>query len=812
MSDDETRKVGNPPFAGLRVVELGSRVMVPYLGKLLVDAGAAVIKVEHPDGDPFRRWSASGATIAENEDGAWFRFLNAGKSSEVLDLEADGGLDALTQLLADAHLVLDDHDPADARRLGINPDALRSLNRQIVVATLTRFGTSGPWADRAANDFTLQALVGSTDNRGIPGEMPVAVGGDLGDFVGASLIAPGVIATTLASIASGKGAHVDGSQFEAMMLAFQTYRPIFDAFAPEVRPTRQIEIPSVEPASDGAVGFTCITGQQWQDFCAMIGAPDLAEQEDLQGFAGRMERRDELWERIRSFTTSKTVDELVGLAQDFRIPAGPIGTGDQVASFDHFAERNVFVDHPQGHRQPRPPYRFSESTLAPLRAAPALGKTSAADTADTADPSPDRLPATATTPDPDTAPPQLGASVDHPLAGLRVVDLSAFWAGPAAANALSALGADVIKIESHVRLDGMRWASGLSVPLLWEWSPVYHGANAGKRVINLDLTTDAGREVAWRLISQADVVIENYSPRVVEQWGFTFDRIHEANPRTIYVRVPAFGLDGPWRDRVGFAMTMEQVSGLANRTGFPNGPPLMPRGPVDTLAGMHACVAILMALTDREKTGRGQLVEVPLIEGALQAAAEQVVEHSAYGQVLTRTGNRAPGAAPQGLYPTRDPDIWLAVSVETDSQWVACRTLVGEGLAPLDRHSQTDRVDEAIGEWSKQFGAKHAAAQLWRKGVPAAACVYQNDAGDSAQHGAREFFQWYEHPVTGSTPYLSYPYQVNGRRHLLGGPGPTLGQHNEELLAELGYSQEEINRLNETGVTGTWPAMVPRRD
>lgn len=779
-----------PPLAGLNVVEMGSRVMAPYLGKLLVDGGASVTKVESPSGDPFRRWSASGATIADGEDSAWFRFLNAGKSSRVLDLDADG-LDQLAALVSEAHLVIDDHGPAEAKGLGIGPAALRAMAPSAVVATLTPFGTTGPWADRPANDFVLQALVGATDSRGIPGEMPVGVGGDLGDFVGASLAAPGIIAVTLASVASGEGSHVDVSQYEAMMLAFHPYRPIFDVFAPGKRDVRQIEVPSVEPALDGAVGFCCITGQQWQDFCAMIGAPEFAEDPDLQNFAGRMERRDELWERIRAFTTTKTVEELVDQAAAFRIPVGPIGTGDVVADVDHFAEREVFVESPHGHLQPRPPYLFGTSKLAPLRLAPALGELTEAAAAP-------------------SSPPSLGSSVTEPLAGLKVVDISAFWAGPFAANSLRVLGADLVKIESHVRLDGMRWASGLSVPMLWEWSPVYHGANAGKRVINLDLTTEAGREAAWRLISQADVVIENYSPRVTEEWGFTFDRLHAENDQAIFVRVPAFGLEGPWRDRVGFAMTMEQVSGLANRTGHPDGSRIVPRGPVDTVAGMHTTVAVLMALVERERTGKGQLIEVPLIEGALQAAAEQVVEHSAYGNVLTRLGNRSPSAIPQGLYPTRETDFWLAISVETDAQWQALVGVVGNELEAIGRTGDHDRIDEVVGAWTSAYSADYAASVLFGAGVPAAPCVYQNDAGRSMQHDHRGFFQWYEHPVTGWTPYPSYPYQVDGSPSPFGGPAPLLGQHTTEVLSELGYSSDEIAQLEADGITGDWPSMVPR--
>ncbi|MGI9603905.1 MAG: CaiB/BaiF CoA transferase family protein [Acidimicrobiales bacterium] len=779
------------PLTGLRVIEMGSGVAAPYVGKLLTDAGAHVTKIESPRGDPLRQWSASGADMADGDDGAFFRYLNGGKQSVALDLETDDGQNRLAELIGRAHLVVDDHNPGDARALSIDPATLRARDPSLVVATLTSFGLSGPWADRPANDFVLQALVGSTATRGIPGEEPYAVGGRLGDFVLAALSAPAVLAATLAASATGVGAHVDGSQYEAMRHAFQTYRPIFDAFAPERLGGPQIEIPSIEPASDGFVGFCTLTGQQWQDFCVMIGAPEMGEDPELVGFGERMRRRDEVWERIRSFTTRHTVDELVAMATDFRIPVGPIGTGDVIADIDHFVARGVFEENPHGFTQPRPPYQFSESTLAPVRAAPSLGEGEAPPVAD-------------------LDPPSLPAGPDQPLAGLRVVDLSAFWAGPIAANTLRALGADVVKVESHVRLDGMRWASGLTKPILWEWSPVYHGANAGKRVINLDLGQPRGLEVLERLIADADVVIENYSPRVTEGWGITWERVRQLNPRTIFVRVPAFGLDGPWRDRVGFAMTMEQVSGLAQRTGSPDGPPLVPRGPVDTIAGMHAIFATLLAVAERERTGLGQHVEVPLIEGALQAAAEQVIEWSAYSNLLTRSGNQSPGAQPQGVYRSVHHDQWLAISVESGDQWQA---LVGviDGLAGVDR-SDTTAVDAVLSAWAAERPAEPAAAALWGAGVPAAPCVDPEHSARTAQHHQRGFIQWYEHAVAGWVPYFSFPFQIDGHHIELGGPAPLLGEHTVDVLHALGFDDGEIGELEAAGIIGDWPAMVPRPD
>ncbi|MCS5680031.1 MAG: CoA transferase, partial [Acidimicrobiales bacterium] len=350
------------PLTGLRVLEMGSRVAAPYVGKLFADAGADVCKVESPAGDQFRRWSASGATIPAGEDAAWFRFLNGGKRSVVVDLGAEGGRDELLVLVAGVDLVLDDHDPADARALGITADDLRAVNPAVVVATLTPFGTTGPWADRPANDFVLQALVGSTEVRGMPGEEPVSVGGDLGDFTAAAFAAPAALAATLAARASGRGVHVDCSQYEAMMHSFQVFRPMYESMAPDYEFPRQFMIPSIEPASDGMVAMCCVTGQQWQDFCAMIGAPEFGDDPMFLRFIGRLERKEEVWERIHAFTRAHTVDEIIDLASAFRIPCGPVGDGLTLPGYDHFVERGVFVDHPQGFIGPRPSIGFSEST------------------------------------------------------------------------------------------------------------------------------------------------------------------------------------------------------------------------------------------------------------------------------------------------------------------------------------------------------------------------------------------------------------------------------------------------------------------
>ena len=203
-----------------------------------------------------------------------------------------------------------------------------------------------------------------------------------------------------------------------------------------------------------------------------------------------------------------------------------------------------------------------------------------------------------------------------------------------------------------------------------------------------------------------------------------------AAPQTILVRMPAFGLSGPWRDHVGFAQTMEQMTGLAWLTGHPHDQPRIQRGPCDPLAGMHAAFATLVALAERDRTGVGHQVECAMVEGALNAAAEQIVEYGAHGVVLQREGNRAPHAAPQNLYACRGPESWLALSIENDTQWQALVECLGRPAWALSRPRPPRRppraprrLDAELARWAAERDLGETVAELVAAGVPAAPVV-----------------------------------------------------------------------------------------
>ena len=793
---------GPPPLTGTRVLDLTSGVAGPYTTKLLADAGAEVIKLESPSGDRLRRWSATGADLGD-EDGAFFRYLNASKRSAVLSLAGAEGRETFVELAAGADLVVEDLPPGRLDALGVGHARLRESNPSLCMLSITPFGAGGPWSDMPANEFTLQAWVGSTQMRGFPGEEPISAGGRLGEFVAGGHAAPAALAALDQARRSGVGVHADVSIYEAMLLSFQTFRFIFERFDPSFVVKRDVEIPSIEPAKDGAVGFATVTGQQWQDFCLLIDQPELALEEKYQNFVNRFAERDEIWKKIHSYTRQHTMQELLERAEMLRVPAVPVVEGSRVPELDHFAARGVYVKSPAGFQQPRVPYQLGSCATRPFEPAPRLGADTEAVLAERVT----REPAIV----------DRSATRFAPLAGMRVVDLSAFWAGPVTGNGLAAFGADVIKVESTRRPDMMRFSSGFIRDIMWEWSPIYHGANPAKRGITLDLTEERGRQLLLDLARDADIMIENFSPRVLDNLKITWEVLHEINPKLVLMRLPAYGLDGPWRDRGGFAMNVEQVSGLAWRTGMPDGPKLIPRGPCDPLGGSHALFAIQLALRDRERTGEGQLVEVPLVEVGLNASAEQVIEFSAYGNRIDREGNRSRGAAPQGVYRALGDDEWIAVSVETDAQWEGLRRALGDPAWARDaayadmpgRLAARDAIDAGLREAFAALERDAAANALLEAGVPAAPVISSLETGYSPQARARGFFQEIEHPITGKTPYASYPARFDGSYAEWTRPAPSLGQHNEEVLRDLlGLSDEEIAKLEEEKIIGTLPNFV----
>ena len=781
------------PLHELRVVEISDRIAGSYCGKLLADAGAQVRKIEPPQGDSLRRYSATCSPVPDGNTSPFFSYLNAGKRS----ITFTPGSQRYRAELAAADVVVVTAGRSRAAALGVDPQRLLADSPRAIIVTISDFGWTGPYADRAASEFTLQAWAGSPGFRGDPAGPPISIGGDLGEYMGGVFAAFGVLAVRRRVEHGGAGEHLDLSMLEAMT-AMQSSEWLHSQLlrVPPIR--RTTEVPSIEPAKDGYVGITMVTGQQWLDFVAMVECPQLKEIEQLRFQIGRWEYRDLIRERIRPWLAERTVEEIVELGQLFRLPIAALGNGSTIRDMEYVRQRGVFIRNPAGFHQPRPPWLMSACAPAPVGGTPAVGAYN------------EEAPWCRSESGPELAPGGL------PLAGVRIVDLTAFWAGPAATHLLAAFGADVVKVESIQRPDGIRYSGGMRTDVddWWEYGWVFHAMNTNKRSVTLDLGSDEGRRLFTELAAGADVVIENFSPRVMDQFGLTADVLLKANPKLVVARMPAFGLDGPWRDRVGFAPTMEQIAGLAWVTGLPETPPVTPRGACDPLAGVHAAFAVLAALNFAERTGSGQLVELPMLETVLNATAIQAIESEMFGIALSRRGNRGHGEVIQNIYRCAGDDDWIAIAVPDDRQWHGLVDLMDrpawcdESLSTIAaRRERADDIDRRLQDWFATQPLESTVERLAGAGIPAAPVVSPSLVTENPQLRERGFFEALHHPSIGAALYPCPPFALlAGQDRWLLRPPPRLGEHNEEILrARCGVTDEELTRLATSGVIGTRP-------
>ena len=801
------------PLAGYTVVDLSTGIAGAYCTKLLADGGATVIKVESPEGDPLRRWSASGADIPPGGDGALFSFLAGSKHSVVADPEVGDDVRMVERLLASADAAVWSGGSKVAEYQGFTPSAIHRAYPRLTVTSITPFGLEGPWRDRAATEFTLQAWSGGIVGlgRGLPERAPVFVGGQVGEYMAGAYASAATLASWFRRANGDPGQPgdlVDLSMLETQILCL-TYYPVtyFEMLGRPWRNARRLTVPGVAQAKDGLVDLGCGTAQQWFDLCAMVGHPEWIDEHSPLTIT---EQANVHADQIYAWVESNPVDEIRDLATAFRIPNAPVANGANIASLDHFRERGSFVCNPRGgFRQPGHPYRMRPARLRRPGPAPLLGEHTAG------------YRTAGMTPRP--APTTSGPANRLPFSGLRILDMTTFWAGPCCTHFMALLGAEVIHVESARRPDGTRLIAGIPVTeeQWWEKSPIFAALNTNKKSLTLDLQSPRGREVLRRLIATCDVIVENFTPRVLDQIGLDFAAVQEIRPDAVMLRMPGFGLDGPWRDNPAFAYAIESASGLSWLTGYPDRPPYEPYSIGDPNAGVHAFNALLLALEHRRRTGEGVLVEAAMVDAALSISAEQVIEYSAYGALLERAGNRGPTAAPQNLYRAADIDefgrldCWVAIAVVTDEQWVRLRGALGSPSWATDpalsaasgRCARHDLIDERLAAWCEPRSADDIVATLWDAGVPVAKVMQPHRQTELDQLAFRGFFEEVEHPVNGRARLSTVPMRFSGwSGPFHTDPAPTLGQHNHELLAELGLTPSEIADLEAGGVIGRTPA------
>lgn len=411
-------------------------------------------------------------------------------------------------------------------------------------------------------------------------------------------------------------------------------------------------------------------------------------------------------------------------------------------------------------------------------------------------------------------------SDQRPLDGLRVIDLTHVFAGPTCTRILADLGADVIRFEAPTRMDVTRNLiitdnDGDGEP--WHYASYFIIRNANKREMMLDMSKPEGVEVFRKLVAGADVVAESFTPRVMEHWGLGYADLARIKPDLIMISLSGYGQYGPNRDMGAYGMGLEPASGLSSITGYAGGPPIRSGlSFTDPYSGFVGAGAVLLALHYRRRTGKGQYIDLSEQEAAIPLVGAALMEQQMNGEGPARKGNRSDWAAPQGCYRCAGDDRWAAISCGDDAEFAAMAQAMGHAewarderfATVLARFEHHDALDELITAWTSQREMYDVMHALQAAGVKASAVLDGRDVLFDPQFAARQRFDVIDQPVTGRRPVQRHVaarftrFETAPRR-----PSPLLGEHNEEVLREIGYGDEQIAQLAADGVIDTKPRI-----
>ena len=793
------------PFEALRIVELAGSAAGAYSAKLFADHGATVIKVEPPGGDPLRSAGEPWTTEDGVEVGTTWAYLNTSKRSVVLEAGDRTGLEALLAS-ADAVIESSSPDPLVARTDELNDESL-------VRTRISPFGSSGPYAAFRSNLFTDEAIGGQLYPNGEPTREPIRRPGLHVAYQAGTHAFIGTLAALRVAARSGRGQTVEIAHLEGSATLHQHTTTMWTHGGHILkregnRQAGQWHPVGCYPCQDGYVHLALASGVKLEQFLAVAGLTEMLADPRFNDDYARGAHKDEFDAALTPWLMEHTAAEIIKLGLDVFAPVGPVPTMLQLLDDPQLAFRDYWRDLAGSPplRIPRGPAHISGHEPRPTPP-PALGSG---------------------TPDPADAPTAAGSEAlptDGPLEGVRILDLTRVWAGPIAGRLLGDLGADVILVEAP-------WARGprevpdaaAAVSHLypenevgerpWNRSGGFNKLHRNRRSVTLNFREQRGRELFARLVAEADIVMENYSPRVMPQLGFDFDGLRAINPSIIYIAMPGFGSTGPDRDRTALGPVVEAGAGLSAMMGYADSGPY--RSGIawsDPVAGMNAVAAILIALRDREADPdhAGRAVEVAMIEAMGAFVGEEVLGAQIRGENTPRMGNRDPLRAPQGVYPCAGDDRWIAISVSSDEEWQTFATIanLAEDVRALDleaRRARHEELDRAIGLWTRAYSPQPLMRRLQAAGVIAAVVADARDLVEDDQLAARAFWAELDHPDVGPRRYPGNPIRMGLTpiSYRLG--TPTLGEHNDEVIGGLlGLSEDELAVLRADGVIAELP-------
>ena len=775
----------------MRVVELSDREdAAAYAGKLFARWGAEVIKVESPDRMPVER--------------ADDLYLNGGKRRLALAFRSEDGRAQLAELLGSADILLTDLPARKVLEFGLlEPDG---ADDPLVRLSITPFGLDGPYRDYEATPATLLALGGYTYLSGDPGRAPLTFPGRYPYYQAGNFAYVAALASYLHRASGGRPEPIEVSVLEVVTSLHQ-FTDVLWTHQGRVRSRhgnrwQNLCPTTMVPVADGYAAVNVIVSF-WEPFTHMLGRPELATDPEWSTDVERMKRYDRMDAMMAEAFGSWTRERFLTEGQEvWRVPVGTVLTVPEMVNDRHLTARQYW----------RPiegtdvctagsPFRFVGEEP-PVERAPETPRSVPA------------IEARKTAPSGGLA----GHSGARPLEGLRIVDLTRIWSGPLATRILGDLGADVLKIEAPTgrgpavvpKTDPLYFADGDPGDRPWNRNGLNNKLNRNKRSLAIDLKAPEGRDALLRLVTASDVVIENFSARAMPSLGLGYDALREANPSIIYVAMPAFGLEGPYRDYVGLGPSIEPLTGTTALMGYgPDEPRMSVQAITDAMSGTAAAVAILTALERRARTGEGAFIELSQHEAGITFIGEQVIAYQLSGELPERAGNAHPGLAPHGVYRCSGDDEWIALAVADEAQWAALCKLAGQGweqqpgFATIgDRLANRATLDATVEAWTRTLPKQELMVALQARGIAAGAVNAAPDWLGDPHLWARAYFFETDELDTGTRLYDGSPVRFGGERgYESWRRSPGLGEHNREILEDVGgLGAAQIEALASAGL------------
>ena len=831
-------------LAGLRVVELGEGVAVPYAGKLLADLGADVAKVEPPEGDRARRAGPFPGGRPDPEASALFLYGNTNKRGLVLDVADANDRRALDSLLGQADLLLTDRTPPELATLRLRERDLAARHPRLVTVAVTPFGIDGPRARWRGGELAAWAASGLA--HGTPGlpdsaasaeaEPPLHPGSPISETITGVTAAVAALAALFgrdgygAASGTGRGSFLDLSM-QAAVASLEQRDHIAWSYArfPANRLATSIgRMPNCYlPCSDGYVALAAPWDHQWRRLVTLLGDPEWAHSPLFSTADARGENWDALKLLLGEWSGRLRGAEITRQAGEHGLPFFHFHAIADLASSAQVAERESIVAAPCGGATmqiPGAPMRLAGTPWRLQRPAPALGEHTAEVLADWLARKPDGRgrPATGRRRDAgaDRAalgdPPRRGDGPGTgalPLAGVRILDLGQVVAIPFATQWLARMGAEVLLVESSKHM------TTRELPPFGDGRPRHHDnaghfnlLNGAKRSLRIDLETDAGRDLVRQLLPHCDVLVDNFKTGVLERMGLGSDAVRALHPSVVQLSLGAFGRSGPMRYQLGLHSAVNLFAGVAEVTGYAGGAPRLLGGLLpDAIAGAHVAWILLAALRHREATGEGQYIDGAMYETLLPLIAGPIADLAMNGRAPERRGNRDPELIPHGIYPALGEDRWVSVVAATEEEWRALCAVIGRdawrrdpGLATVSgRREHEDAIDRAVALWTRGRAPLDAAEALQGVGVTAAPVLLSAEALADPQLVHRGFVVETEHPVSGRRRHYGVPWLALGPAAPAPdlSPAPLLGQHTREVLGDLlGLDGGELDELDAAGV------------